>query len=147
MRSMPGQKILPRIGTIDASTKKGAANDQASDRTSQLCVSTQSRFARAIAGSMARNVDAAKIGNRANGLHASACLGISFHQSSHHLDRLQAHSSRAFIKIFTALVFSRRALFPPPSVASSSSVGGDHPADLSQPRIQVTSHRRIGLTR
>jgi hypothetical protein len=132
MRNMPGQKILPRIRAIDASPKKDAANDQASDRTSQLCVSRQSRIARAIARSMARDVGAAKIGNHAKGRRATACLGISFHQSSHHLDRLPAHPSRLRIKILTALVSRRRALFHPPSVATSSSVGGNHRAGLSQ---------------
>ena len=70
---------------------------------------TGPRLARAIAGSLARDVDAAEIGDSPHETQTAAHFGISVHESSHHVDCVPADGGRTFRKILPALVSYRRA--------------------------------------
>ena len=103
--------------------KRSAPVNHAPHGASRLFGETGPRLARAIAGSLARDVDAAKIGDSPRQAQTVAHFGISFHSSSHHVVGVPAEGGRAFNKILPTLVSYRRASLNPVTFAPSSGPG------------------------
>lgn len=123
LRCLSCSKSLRRGKTCSASDKEGAPIDQTAHRAPRLFRATGPRLARAVAGSLARHVDAAEIGESPRKTQTGAHFGISVHKSSHHPGGVSAGSSRVLPKILPTLVSYRRACGNPATFSPSPGVG------------------------
>ena len=105
---LPYPKVLQRGDTFKASHKKRALLNQGPNGKPRFFCERGARLARAIAGSLARDVDAPETREGRRETQTAAYFGIPVHEPSHHVDCVSANSWR-FHKIVPALVSYRRA--------------------------------------